>query len=302
MKISVVIPNWNGSELLKKHLPKVISLVGRESEILVVDDGSTDNSREIIGQFKSVRLIEKENHEGFASTVNIGVQNALGEVIILLNTDVEPEQNFLHPLIANFKDPLVFAVGCMDKSMEEGTIVMRGRGEAAWKKGFFVHWKGDTNKKNTAWVSGGSGAFRKNIWDKLHGMDELYNPFYWEDIDLSYRALKAGYRLIFEPKSVVEHFHEEGKIKTNFSSFRIKQIAYRNQFIFIWKNLSDGKILLQHCFWTPIRLVQAVLRGDMAFIIGYINAVFLLPSILHSRMESLSMWKRSDRELAPSLI
>ncbi len=302
MKVSVVIPNWNGSSLLKKHLPKVISRVGREAEIVIVDDGSTDDSVEIIRQFKSIRLIAKERHEGFASTVNIGVEHANGEIVVLLNTDVEPESNFLPPLLAHFDDPLVFGVGCMDKSIENGNIVLRGKGEAAWKKGFFVHWKGDIDKRNTAWVSGGSGAFRKSIWKKLEGMDALYNPFYWEDIDLSYRALKAGYSLIFEPKSIVMHFHEEGKIKSDFSSEYIKQIAYRNQFIFIWKNVSNYRILLAHCFWVPIRLLQGFVKGDIFFIQGYIRALFLFPLIIHSRMKSSSMWKRNDGELTAALI
>lgn len=302
MKISVVIPNWNGSFLLKKHLTKVVSNIGRVAEILVVDDGSTDDSKKIIRQFKLVRLIEKEKHEGFASTVNVGVQNASGEIVVLLNTDVEPESDFLQPLIAHFTDPLVFAVGCMDKSVENGKIILRGRGEAAWRRGFFVHWKSDLNKKNTAWVSGGSGAFRKSMWDELRGMDELYNPFYWEDIDLSYRGLKAGYRLVFEPKSVVMHFHEEGKIKSGFSSGYIKQIAYRNQFIFIWKNLSDFNILLAHCIWTPIRLFQGLVRGDIAMILGYIRGLFLLPNIIYSRVQSSATWRKQDGELGSSLI
>lgn len=297
MKISIVIPNWNGSDLLKKHLPRVIEYADG-AKIIVVDDASIDNSLTVLqNQFPSVLVIAKETHEGFASTINKGVGASDADIVILLNTDVVPEKGFLKPLISHFTDPSVFAVACMDKSVENGRIILRGRGLAAWKKGFFIHWRGEVNESDTAWVSGGSGAFRKTLWEKLGGMDPIYNPFYWEDIDLSYRALKSGYRLVFEPKSVVKHFHEKGKIKKSYTSAQIKQIAYRNQFIFIWKNLSDPKILLAHAFWTPIRLFQRLTQGDIAVLIGYIQALYLLPKIIIARIDSSKMWKKLDSEV-----
>ncbi len=302
MKVSIIIPNWNGSALLQKYLPKVIA-TSDGAEIIVVDDASIDDSLAVLqNKFPTVAVIAKEAHEGFASTVNRGVAASDADIVVLLNTDVAPEKGFLKPLISHFTDPSVFAVGCMDKSTEDGKIILRGRGLAGWKKGFFVHSRGEIDAHDTAWVSGGSGAFRKTIWKKLGGMDPIYNPFYWEDIDLSYRARKSGYRLVFEPKSVVQHFHEEGKIKRDYSSGWIKQIAYRNQFIFIWKNLSDIKVVSEHCFWAPIRLLQAVIRGDIAFILGYIRAILLLPAIIHSRIQSSATWKKQDGELTSSPI
>ena len=79
-------------------------------------------------------------------------------------------------------------------------------------------------------------------------MDPLFNPFYWEDIDLSYRAVKAGYALKFEKKSIVHHYHEKGKILTFFSGSLIQELL-RNQFVFIWKNMSDIDIIRSHFFW-----------------------------------------------------
>lgn len=272
MKISIVIPNRNGAGLLKKNLPSVIA-AAKGGEIIVVDDASTDNSVNFLqNEFPSVRVVHSAYHHGFASTVNIGVQAAVGEIVVLLNTDVRPEKDFLAPLVKHFSDPSVFAVGCLEKSLEGEKIVLRGRGEAKWEKGFFIHWRGEVNKTTTAWVSGGSSAFRKSIWEKLGGMDRIYDPFYWEDIDLSYRALKAGYRILFEPKSVVVHEHEIGAIKREYSAIRVKIIAYRNQFLFIWKNLSGLNMVLAHAIWTPVRLLQALLRGDVSMLIGYIWA------------------------------
>lgn len=294
--LSIIIPNWNGVDLLEKHLPAVIAAAAG-AEIIVADDCSTDDSVRLVKQrFPRVRVVAKNLHEGFASTVNAGVDAAKGNIVLLLNTDVEPEKGFLQPLLSHFTDETVFAVGCLEKSRENGSIVLRGRGQARWKKGFYTHWRGEIDKADTAWVSGGSGAFRKSIWEKLGGMDSLFNPFYWEDIDLSYRALKAGYRLVFEPKSIVEHFHEEGKIMRGFSAEQIKKIAYRNQFIFIWKNLSDLPFIMAHCIWTPIRLVQSLIKGDWLFLEGYLAAMFYLPAVFLARRRTSLFRKKSDRE------
>ena len=128
-------------------------------------------------------------------------------------------------------------------------------------------------------------------------MDALYSPFYWEDIDLSYRALKAGYKLVFEPKSIIGHYHEQGKIKSEFSPEEVKRIAYRNQFTFIWKNLSDPVWMLVHCFWAPLKLLRAVTRGDWLMWQGYLLALGRLPQILSSRLKSSSHWHMSDRAI-----
>lgn len=289
LSTSFVIPNWNGEYLLRKHLAVVVREAGK-SEVIVVDDASTDGSVDFIRKsFPSVRVVEKRERHGFAQTVNVGVAQATGDVVVLLNSDVEPESGFLKPLVKHFDDPQVFAVGCLEKSMEAGVVVLRGRGEARWKRGFFIHWRGDVEGRDTAWVSGGSGAFRKMIWNKLDGMDPIFNPFYWEDIDISYRARKAGYSLVFEPRSVVGHFHEEGKIKREYTAQQVQRVAYRNQFFFIWKNVNNPTILLEHILWTPIRLVQALVRGDWQFLFGYVSALVQLPRVLRSRLSGIRL-------------
>lgn len=297
MKVSIIIPNRNGARLLQKNLPSVL-VAAKGIEVIVVDDASTDDSLVVLSQqFPSVRVVRKAHREGFASTVNLGVKEASGEIVVLLNTDVRPEKDFLTPLLKHFRDPSVFAVGCVEESLEGGRMVLRGRGEARWEKGFFIHWRGEVNQTTTAWVAGGSGAFRKSIWQKLDGMDTIYDPFYWEDIDLSYRALKAGYQILFEEKSVVVHEHETGSIKQEYSGFQVKIVAHRNQFLFIWKNLSDVNILLAHAIWTPVRLIQAILRGDPAMIIAYVWAVLHVPRILSSRVQASHHWKLADLDL-----
>lgn len=297
MKVSIVIPNWNGVYLMKKHLKNVIKAASG-AEIIVADDMSTDGSVEYLHKnFPAVHVVERKTREGFAANVDAGVASAKGDIVVLLNTDVEPEPGFLTALIRHFEDPEVFAVGCLEKSHEQGETVLRGRGLAHWEKGYFVHTRGGIDGRDTAWVSGGSGAFRRSMWGRLGGLDTIYNPFYWEDIDLSYRARKAGWKTLFEPDSVVHHWHEEGKIKREFTPPDITRISYRNQFIFIWKNVTDPQVLITHALWTPVRLLQALSRGDMLMVQGYLLAMQRLPAILAKRGGQKRTYKLSDRAL-----
>lgn len=296
--VSIVIPNWNGVYLMEKHLGNVIRF-SPGAEVIVADDMSTDGSVEWLKKnYPQVTVVTRNKREGFAANVNAGASKATGDVLVLLNTDVEPEQGYLEPLLAPFADPDVFAVGCNEKSREaDGSVVMRGRGVAHWEKGYYLHSRGEVDKTDTAWVSGGSGAFRRSMWEKLGGMDTLYNPFYWEDIDLSYRARKAGWKTRFESKSVVGHYHEEGKIKREFSPVDVKRIVYRNQFVFVWKNLSHLPTMVEHVFWTPVRILQAAAHGDRLMFQGYLWALTLLPKIVIARLRQSTLWKVSDREL-----
>jgi GT2 family glycosyltransferase len=297
MNISVVIPNFNGQNLLSRNLPKVFDAVG-DAEVIVIDDASKDGSLKVLERFGTkIKIIKNEKNLGFSASINKGVKGAKGEIVVLLNTDVVPEKMFLAPLISHFKDANIFAVGCMDKSIEKGKVILRGRGVGKWKRGLFVHSRGEVDKTNTLWVNGGSGAFRKSAWEKLGGLDEIYSPFYWEDIDLSYRALKSGYKIVFESKSIVVHEHEKGAIKSAYSESEVRAIAYRNQFIFIWKNITDYSMRLSHFIWLPFHVFSAILRGDVAFIRGIFNAFVLLPKIIKYSNKERKIFILKDEQI-----
>lgn len=295
MNVSIVIPNYNGYLLLKKNLPKVLDTVGA-SEVIIVDDCSTDKSVELLKQF-AVKVLVNEKNLGFSSTVNKGVEEAKGEIVVLLNTDVVPEKNFLKPLINHFNDPKVFAVGCLDKSIEGEKIVLRGRGLGRFERGFVLHQRGEVDKTDTFWVAGGSGAFRKSAWEKLGGFDTLYDPFYWEDIDLSYRAVKSGYNILFEPQSMVTHEHTEGAIKKNYSDSKVKIISYRNQFIFVWKNITDLDKQILHFLWLPYHFISAILGGEFYFFAGFFLALLKFPRVIAGSYKVQKQFIKTDKEI-----
>lgn len=311
MNLSIVIPNYNGEKILTKNLPHVLAAVKDykkgKVEIIIPNDPSTDKSKEVIAAFiKSIKephiagkTIDntKKEESGFSKNVNRGVSLATGDILILFNSDVRPYKEFLEPLLAHFSDEKVFAVGCLDESMEEGQTVPRGRAVGWWQRGFLQHKNADPVIGNSLWASGGSSAFRKSIWDKLGGLDNLFNPFYWEDIDLCYRAWKSGYKIIFEPKSIVVHEHEEGAIKTKFKPAHVQKIAYRNQYFFIWKNITDGPLLLSHVLWMPYHLVKALLRKDLVFIQGFFLALSQMELVKHSRYKARRFFVKRDAEV-----
>jgi GT2 family glycosyltransferase len=294
VRVTIVIPNWNGRHLLEKHLANVIA-ASPGCEVVIADDASVDGSVEYLKTaFPRVTVVEGRRQQGFAGNVDDGVAAATGEIVILLNTDVEPEKGWLDPLLDHFADPAVFAVGCLEKSHEKTGVVTRGRGLSRWERGFFVHSRGEVDRETTAWVSGGSGAFRKSVWDRLGGMNRLYSPFYWEDIDLSYCAVKAGYTVRFEPESIVHHWHEEGAIKSSYTQDQVKTIVFRNQFVFHWKNMTDPGLVITHLVWLPVRLAQAVLRRDRIMIAGFFAAVEVLPRIISEKKRLYGIWSRGD--------
>ncbi len=165
-----------------------------------------------------------------------------------------------------------------------------------------MHGPGDINKKDTLWVFGGAGMFRRKLWDKLGGMDTVYNPFYWEDIDFSYRALKAGFKLIFEPKSVVIHRQDEGAIRSSYKPEFINTIAYRNQILFVWLNITDPALIITHLIYLPVYLIKAVITADFAFLKGFLQAVSKLPQVLSHRSRNKKMSKNSDKMVLDSFL
>ena len=275
MKVSVVIPNYKSQPLIK-HLPKVIKACPN-AEIIVVDDASPDDTiPHLKKHFPQVKVVANKTNQRFAASCNNGAKAATGDVVILLNSDVAPKRNFLKPLLKHFQDKKVFAVGCLEIQTVNGKKEISGKNKCQFKRGFLIHAKAKiTNQKITTpncWASGGSMAFDRKKYLELGGMDVLYKPAYWEDIDLSWRAReKHGWKILFEPKSQVFHNHETTNVSV-FGKKKMETIATRNQFIFVWKNIS-GRQLLEHFLWMPYHLSFTTIRTQGIFLIALFQAI-----------------------------
>ena len=285
MSASIVIPNWNGREKLERNLPAVFEVTG-VYEVIVVDDGSTDDSVDFVKKnFPKVKLIVRGQNSGFSTTVNTGVKQAQGEFVFLLNTDARPAKDSLIAALKILKDPKVFSVSC------------NSGGSWSWarfNKGYFWHYMAEMSDKphQTLWSSGGSGVFRTATWWELGGLDELFNRFYEEDVDLGYRATKRGYLNFWDPNSVVEHYKEKGVIEENFSKQVISRVAQRNQLLFIWKNIHDRGLLFEH----KKALLGKLLLSPLYWRI-FLGALARLLPLLKERKTEKAVARLQDRDI-----
>lgn len=190
---------------------------------------------------KKVRLVVVVNPENyrFGQAVNVGVALATHQRVFVVNNDVSPAPDAIKVLNKHFDDERVFAVGCLEL-LPLDSNQKSGKNKLWFNKGLFHHSKAeDLEYGHTAWVSGGSGLFDRDKWLELGGFDKLFYPAYWEDIDLSFRAKKRGWQVLFDPNAIVYHVHETTNSDI-FGQQKIKEMSWQNSDRFTWKN---GSIL-----------------------------------------------------------
>lgn len=264
--VSIVIPNYQKLPLIK-HLPKVIA-ASQGSEIIVIDDASPDDTVAYLTKhFPQVKVIVNKTNQRFAVSCNNGVKAAHGDIVVLLNSDVAPKPGFLKPLIQHFSDPKVFAVSCLEIQPDG----ISGQNRCQFKRGFLIHSAAPIGSGSNCWATGGSSAFNRKKYLELGGMDPLYKPAYWEDIDLSWRARQNGFKILFEPQSQVWHNHETTNVSV-FGQKKMEIMAFRNQFLFVWKNIR-GQQLLEHWLWLPYHLIFTTIRTKGLFLTAFLQAV-----------------------------
>ena len=199
---AIVIPNWNGRDLLEKYLPSVVAAAERVpgSEVLVVDNGSTDGSAEFVCErFPQVRVVALDRNLGFGGGSKAGFRAAKHDVVVLLNSDMRVEPDFLRPLLDGFTDERVFSVSCQIFFSDPNKIREEtGLTEFWWERGSLrVRHRIEPDISELypcAYGGGGSCAFDLRKFWELGGFDELLAPFYLEDTDLGYLAWKRGWK------------------------------------------------------------------------------------------------------------
>src|SRR3989344_8705370 len=291
--ISVIIPSYKNKELLLKNLKNNLSYF-KDCEVIVVNDYPDESLKDDLKNLP-IKLIENIKNLGFAGAVNRGISQSSRKYILLLNSDVElSNDNFKKALDHFSKNKNLFAVSFAQEE-KDGSIV--GKNKFFWQSGFFQHSKGDDLDFGlNGWAEGGASIVDKEKFDQLGGFDEIYKPFYWEDIDLSYRAWKSGYGILFDPSIKVVHPHES-TIGKYFTSKWVKKIAYRNQLIFIWKNITDFSLVFNHLFLFIPNLLSLLFRGQFSFLTAIIQAKLRLPQIAQKRHVQKKLYKLRDSEV-----
>jgi GT2 family glycosyltransferase len=275
--ISIVIPNYNGEKLLQENLPSVIAALehwGGKYQLIVVDDCSTDGSCRVLReQFPTVQLLVNRRNLGFSGTCNAGMRLVQAPVAICLNSDVKVAENLIEPLLLHFSDRELFAVTPDILAEREGCN--QGRMSCRLKKGFlkagFVPLGEQSGIREILYAVGACAAYDMEKFRALGGYAEIYTPYLFEDVDISYRAWKRGWKTLYEPGTEVYHYSSATIGKTRKRHKRT--IYFRNRFLFHWINLSDPAVLLRHILAVAIRLAVSFLWLDFVYYRAFFGAL-----------------------------
>ncbi len=262
-KVAIVILNWNGSELLKKFLPSVIQHSSTEwAEVIVADNGSTDDSLVVIEQqFPSVSIIRLDKNHGFAEGYNLAIEQVDAEYTVLLNSDVEVTTGWLDPIISVLdSDPTIAAA-------QPKILAQRKKEyfEYAGAAGGFMDIYGypfcrgrvlhiiekDNGQYDTMidilWATGACLFIRTSVYKSEGGLDANFFA-HQEEIDLCWRLRSRGHRLVCIPQSVVYHV---GAATLQVESPRKTFLNFRNNLLMLYKNLSEKELkhVMRARFW-----------------------------------------------------
>lgn len=328
IQVSVIVVNWNRGDLLRGCLRSLAAQRGVEFEIIVVDNGSTDHSAQVVEDFQnstnlSVQLIRNAGNLGFCAANNQGIAAARGEFIALLNNDAEAEAEWLLSMwreLAN--SPAVGMIACKILVYEDprkidkaGHLIYpdgqnRGRGTGEIDIGQY------DRVEEVLWPDGCAALYRKAMLDEIGGFDEDLFA-YADDAELGLRARVAGWRCLYTPQAVVRH--RRGSTLGVLSSRRLELIE-RNRILLAVKHFPPALLWLNGFFFAA-RLgagLYATVRGRgeagryaggaeklrmaAAFLRGFVQGLLLVPRTLAKRRAMRRLRRLSSKEVRELLL
>lgn len=208
-RVDLVIPNFEGAHLLDDCLAAVAAQTLPAARVLVVDDGSTDDSQAVVARHAGVEWLPLAENRGFPAAVNAGIAASTAPLIALLNTDALPEPGWLEALVAALDDATI-SLGASRMLFPDGTVNAVGdsfdvRGRGGYNRG--LHELDGAQFDEPRIVFGacaGAAIYRRSLFADIGLFDEAFT-LSWEDVDLDLRALLAGHRCLYVPTAVVQH-------------------------------------------------------------------------------------------------
>jgi cellulose synthase/poly-beta-1,6-N-acetylglucosamine synthase-like glycosyltransferase len=200
---SIIIPTFNGSSRIENCLGSLVKqTAGRNVEILVVDDGSTDNTANVIRGHSSVRLIVQAN-AGPASARNRGAVEAQGEILLFTDDDCVPMPDWLEAMLGPFRDPEVVGAKGIYRTHQKSLVARFVQIEYEDKYRLMA------GQPTVDFIDTYSAAFRRDRFLEMSGYDTSFPVACAEDIELSYRMSARGWRMKFAPAAIVYHTHPD---------------------------------------------------------------------------------------------
>ena len=277
--IAIILVNWNGFEYTKSCILSLLNCHYENYKIILVDNNSSDFSIEKLKkEFLHIEYIRNKSNIGFTGANNVGIKWAIDndfEYIALLNNDTEVEPDFLDHLLTPFKqDSLVGAVQPLILQYNHRNIVWHGGGQIDYNFGRFLNVNKGSKKNqikrihNVDWITGCCFMLKSDVIKKVGLLDDFFFV-YFEDADWSIRIKKFGYKLFFQPKSIV--YHHEGvswisakKNSEGYISPKTHYLDIRNHIYIIKKYKSQFKILptfLFQLFKVSAYVVYFIFKG-----------------------------------------
>lgn len=248
--ISIVIPNYNGQDLLPQILPLAITALentGLPFQIIVSDDASTDGSVSSVKKhFPEVLCLTAEKNSGFSVTANRGIKAAVYDWVLLLNSDVKLTPNYFEHLIPYTERNDILGVmgrivGWDDDIIQDGAKYPLWQGakiKTSWN--YIAKEETDNNSLQVSkkinplpsfYLSGANSFLNKKVFEHIGGFNELFSPYYVEDTELGLRAWRLGYSCLYEHRAVCRH-RTSTTISTNSNKKKVDIIYNRNKMFF----------------------------------------------------------------------
>ncbi|MCU0414246.1 MAG: glycosyltransferase family 2 protein [Ignavibacteriaceae bacterium] len=211
--ISVVIPNYNGKDLLETNLPSVHAALKfsgiSDFEIIITDDASTDGSINFIkANYPEIILVENNINKGFAGNTNTGIKRSQKDLVLILNSDVKLSDDYFSQLLKYFDKPDTFGVTgriiglTSDKIQDAAKYPKYSFGSIASTTNYICNTQ---SSLYSFFLTGANALIDRKKLMELGGFNELFNPYYGEDVELGLRAWKLGYKCYYEHNAICRH-------------------------------------------------------------------------------------------------
>jgi GT2 family glycosyltransferase len=298
--VSAVVPCLDDRDLLAQHLPPLLAEFERRAvgdQAWVVDDtGGGVLAPWLAREFApalgrgALHCLSRAENGGFARALLDGARAAPHEVLFAMNPDIRVHAGFLEPLTAALADPRVHSV--------VPKILLFGRAEQVEslteieheRDVAYVRQRGLEGRAEPAtehsvpvnYAIGGAMLLRRSEFLAQGGFDPLYEPFYYEDVDLGFAAWRAGRRVLYEPASVVEH-HHRGTIRKRVQGELVRAVIERNRYLFQWRFLDGEERLRRHLAALYRTAVDAHLRDEREELVWLLLALERLDELEAAR-------------------
>jgi len=243
-KVSIVIPVYNQFDYTHKCLRSILEFTdGVDYEIIIADDVSSDETKDIHKYFKNIKVVRNEKNLGFLLNCNHAAKEAKGEYIFFLNNDTNVQKDWLSILLKTIdNDSTIGMIGSKlvypdGRQQEAGGIIWNDA--EGWNYGRLDNPEKSEYSyvKEVDYISGAAIMIRSKLWKEIGGFDERYVPAYYEDSDLAFEVREHGYKVVMHPKSLVVHFEGISNGTDTSTGMKKYQIVNHKKFYKKWEDV-----------------------------------------------------------------